>query len=81
MPKPSWNISHDQDWTAFRNTVDNLVSQTDLCLNSDALSSRVAEILLQSGRTNIGFHLDLDHFIWFHGALATFVTRGLGEIL
>ena len=53
--KKSWNISHDQDWSGFEATVNQLVDDTDEGLNSFALSSRVAEILLQAGVKNVGF--------------------------
>ena len=53
--KAPWNISHSQDWSAFRNTIDNLVDETDTDLDAAALASRVAEILIKSGTENIGF--------------------------
>ena len=53
--KPSWNISHNQDWSAFQATNDKLVAETDMTGNAALLASRAAEILLQSGRKNIGF--------------------------
>ena len=53
--KAPWNISHSQDWSAFRKTIDNLVDETDTNIDATALASRVAEILIKSGTDNIGF--------------------------
>ena len=53
--KAPWNISHSQDWSAFRETIDKLVDETDTNLDAAALASRVAEILLKSGTENMGF--------------------------
>ena len=52
--RASWNISHDQDWSAFQTTLDNLVAETDLSLDPAGLASRAAEMLLKAGLKNIG---------------------------
>ena len=54
--KPSWNISHNQDWSCFQATVDKLVDETDTAVDAALLASRAAEILLESGKKNIGLH-------------------------
>ena len=49
-----WNISHDQDWSAFQSTLDSLVAETDLSLGPAEMASRAAEMLLKAGIKNIG---------------------------
>ena len=53
--KPSWRLSEYQDWSGFTSAVNSLVDQTDVSLDSFALSKRVADILISAGKTNIGF--------------------------
>ena len=53
--KPSWNISHDQDWEPFKATLNDIVDNTDMSLDAATLASKAADMLLQSGAKNIGF--------------------------
>ena len=53
--KQSWKISEYQDWSGFASTVSALVDQTDSSLDSFALSKRVADILINAGKTNVGY--------------------------
>ena len=53
--KPSWNLSPNQDWSGFQDTLNGLVDETDSTLDATDLSTRVAEILIKAGTENIGF--------------------------
>ena len=54
MRKESWNITRNQDWSGFETTLDQLVDETDVSLDSDALSRRVSDILVKAGMKSIG---------------------------
>ena len=56
--KPSWNISHDQDWSSFQEKVDILVDATRKDLDATALASRAAEYCWKLGQNMLACDLD-----------------------
>ena len=52
--KDKWNITENQDWTYFEDTLNPLVDGIDRSLNDESLTNKAAEILVQSGVENIG---------------------------
>ena len=57
--KPSWNISHNQDWSGFQENLDALVDATNKELDASDLASRASKILLEAGERHIGLRSGL----------------------